>query len=246
MSDGPEIALPFGRLSLGVVRVGETVRRPATAASPFVAQLLRLLEQQGVAWAPRYFGQDEAGRDVLTFLPGSVPARWRTFSDAQVARAARLLRELHDATRGSELAGEHEVICHHDPGPNNAVFDERERPYAYIDFDFAAPGSALEDVGYLAWSWCIASKPERQPVRGQAAQVRLVADSYGLDHERRAQLVDAMLERQTRNERFWSGQLALVEPTRVTPEKMREIMAWSRREHAFTTANRAVFEAALR
>ena len=246
MSDEPEIALPFGQLSLGVVRVGETVRRPAKASSPFVARLLALLEQRGLAWSPRYFGQDAAGRDVLTFIPGSVPARWRAFSDAQVIAATRLLRELHDATRGSELAGAHEVVCHHDPGPNNAVLDASERPVAYIDFDFAAPGSALEDVGYLAWSWCVASKPERQPVSGQAAQVRLVADHYGLDHEQRSHLVDAILERQTRNERFWATQLTLGEPARATPEKMREISAWSKREFAFTSANRAIFEAALR
>jgi aminoglycoside phosphotransferase (APT) family kinase protein len=37
--------------------------------------------------------------------------------------------------------------CHHDPGPNNTVFRDG-RPVALIDFDFAAVGDPLEDVGY--------------------------------------------------------------------------------------------------
>ncbi len=80
----------------------------------------------------------------------------------------------------------------------------------------------------------------------QALQVRLIADSYGLDGAARSGLFDALLERQIRNERFWEAQLALARTSRVTPEKMREIMAWSAREFAFTTGNRAEFEAALR
>ena len=246
MSEPPEIALPGGHLSLGVVRVGETVRRPAKASSPFVARLLTLLEQRGVAWAPRYFGQDESRRDTLSFLPGWVPAKWRTFSDEQVSAAARLLRELHDATRGSELAGAHDVVCHNDPGPSNAVFDDADLPYSFIDFDMAAPGSVLEDIGYLAWSWCVASKPERKTVPIQAAQVRLVADSYGLDSMVRAGLFDALLERQSRNTRFWNEQLSHGHAIPSTPEKVRELSAWTEREFAFTSANRAHFEAALR
>ena len=246
VSDPPEIALPRGHLSLGVVRVGDTVRRPAKASSGYVAELLTLLERRGVAWAPRYFGQDESGRDTLSFVPGWVPAKWRTLSDPQVGAAARLLRELHDATRGSELAGACEVVCHHDPGPNNAVFDDADLPYSFIDFDLAAPGSALEDVGYLAWSWCVASKPERKSVHFQAAQVRLLADSYGLDGAARSGLFDALLARQHRNTSFWNEQLALGRAIASTPEKMREIIAWSEREFAFTAANRALFEAALR
>jgi hypothetical protein len=246
VSDPTEIALPAGHLSLGVVRVGETVRRPAKASSPFVAQLLTLLERRRVAWAPRCFGQDESGRDVLSFVPGWVPAKWRTFSDEQVSAAARLLRELHDATRGSELAGMHEIVCHNDPGPSNAVFNDANVPYSFIDFDMAAPGSVLEDLGYLAWSWCVASKPERKSVSIQAAQVRLVADSYGLDSTGRAGLFDALLERQSRNTRFWNEQLSRGHAIASTPEKVRELIAWSEREFAFASANRAPFESARR
>ena len=89
-----------GRLTRGVTRVGDTVRRPASAASPFVARLLRHLESVGFDGCPRYLGGDRAGRDVFSYLPGEVPAKWRRFPDGSVAAAARLLRRFHDATRG--------------------------------------------------------------------------------------------------------------------------------------------------
>ena len=246
MTNEAEIPLLGGFLTEGVVRVADTVRRPAKASSRFVAQLLGLLESRGVTWAPRYLGQDELGREVFTFIAGSVPAKWDPLLDWQLEAAARLLRQFHDATRGSELAGGRTLVCHHDPSPSNTVFDAAQRPIAFIDFDLAAPGEPLEDLGYLAWSWCVSSKPGRPTVAAQAAQVRLVADSYGLAADSRSGLVDAMLERLARNRAFWIEQLALAQTTRSTPEKMRERVLWSEREFAFITANHARFAAALR
>ncbi len=89
--------------------------------------------------------------DILSYLPGEVPARFQVWKNEQVATAGALLRAMHDATRGSELAGRSPVVCHHDVGPNNAVFVDGI-PVAWIDFDTAAPGSPLEDVGYAAWT----------------------------------------------------------------------------------------------
>jgi hypothetical protein len=151
----PEVPLGGGRLTSGVVKVGGTVRRPA---SPFAAMLLSHLALVGFDGAPRYLGEDGLGRQVLTFVPGDVPAKWRAFGDEQVARAGMLLRRMHDASRGlAERVGGGDVVCHHDPGPNNTVFRDG-LPVAFIDFDFAAVGDPLEDVGYVAWSWCISSK----------------------------------------------------------------------------------------
>jgi hypothetical protein len=48
---------------------------------------------------------------VLSFIDGWVPPNLDHFADETLA-AARLLRRLHDATAGSELAGGQEVVCH--------------------------------------------------------------------------------------------------------------------------------------
>ncbi|WOX16456.1 aminoglycoside phosphotransferase family protein [Streptomyces sp. N50] len=240
-----EIPLPGGRITPGVVRVGDTVRRPVTQASPFVTRLLRHLEQRGFPGAPRHLGRDEAGRDTFTYLPGHVPARFQYWTDTQVTAAGALLRSLHDATRGSALAGPCAVVCHHDPGPNNTVFRDG-LPYAFIDFDTAAPGDPLEDVGYAAWTWCVSSRPTAPPAAVQAAQVRVLADAYGLDASDRRKLVDAMLNRQTRNASWWRARLSRSEHAASDDELTDARVNWSEREYAHTSAHRPAFESALR
>jgi aminoglycoside phosphotransferase (APT) family kinase protein len=103
-------------------------------------------------FAPRFLGIDDQQRDILSYLRGEVPAELGTFSDSQLDAAARLLRALHDATSSSPLRGIHEVVCHGDASPCNAVFLDG-MPYAWIDFDSAHPGSRSDDLGYAAWLW---------------------------------------------------------------------------------------------
>ncbi len=243
-SHDAEVPLLGGRITDGVVRVGNTVRRPVTASSHFVAELLGHLEQRGLCDAPRYLGLDEAGRDTFSYLPGHVPAKFQRWTDVQVVAVGALLRSLHDATRDSDLTGGCPVVCHHDPGPNNTVFREG-LPVAFIDFDTAAPGHPLEDVGYAAWTWCVSSKLTAPPATAQAAQVRILADAYGLDALTRADLVDAMLDRQARNARWWQEHLVRPGPRIASSEQIHSRIAWSMREHEHTAANRSTFSAAL-
>ncbi|HEY8945468.1 MAG TPA: phosphotransferase [Polyangiaceae bacterium] len=211
-----------------------------------MAALLRHFEALQIDWAPRYLGEDRSHRDILSYMPGHVPQRWGHFSDAQVADAGRLLRAFHDATKTSDLRGTASVVCHNDFGPNNAVFVD-ERPVALIDFDMATPGEVLDDLGYTAWSWCISSKEHRPPIHVQARQVRLFVDAYGgLCASSRVAVIDAVLGRQERNARFWSEVLNNPAATCATsPDKMPEIIEWSRTEQAFVRANRRQFEEAL-
>jgi Ser/Thr protein kinase RdoA (MazF antagonist) len=236
------IRLTGGRIATGVVRLGETVRRPVCASSTFMAALLELLERRGFTGAPRYLGQD-GGADLLSFIPGTVPARFGVWSDSQVQAAASLLRGMHDATRDSDLAGRYDVVCHHDPGPNNVVFQDG-LPAAFIDFAEAAPGSRLEDVAYLAWTWSISSK-ESLPLHRQAGQVRLVADAYGLEPSERHALVDCILERQARNVRFWAGFQTRPETAPATTSQIADRIEWSRREHAYLFTHRDSFDQVL-
>ncbi|MFB7865446.1 NUDIX domain-containing protein [Streptomyces sp. NPDC056069] len=237
------VALTGGRMTTGIARDGTTVRRPSTPASPFVAALLGLLHARGFDGAPRYLRR-EGATDILDFLPGEVPQRFRTWSNQQVSAAGALLRSFHDATRGSDLAGRFPVVCHHDPGPNNFVFRDGA-PMALIDFDTAAPGSPLEDLGYMAWTWCISAKPTAPAVEDQAAQVRVLVDAYGLDTRARGALVDSILERQIRNARFWAEQGLGPDGGPADAETIAKRIAWSRREHAFVNAHRQIFDGAL-
>ncbi|MEQ5841875.1 aminoglycoside phosphotransferase family protein [Paraburkholderia acidicola] len=193
---------------------------------------------------PRHLGQDDSGRDVLSFLPGWVPQKFQYFEDEQIAAAGAMLRSFHDATRGSDLAGAQVVVCHHDPGPNNTVF-QNGLPVAFIDFDFAAPGAILEDVGYMAWTWCVSSKPERGPVERQAAQLRVLANAYGLASQDRPGLITAMLQRQSQNIAFWSERIDVFEGPTTSSAEIRERVAWSRREMEFTGAYSDLFLSAI-
>ncbi|WP_327712988.1 phosphotransferase [Streptomyces sp. NBC_00464] len=207
-----------------------------------MASLLGIFEERGFSGAPKYLGQ-VGGKDVLTYMEGHVPKKFQPWSDGQVRAATLLLREMHEATRGSRLAGRFDVVCHHDPGPNNYVF-RNGLPVAIIDFEEAAPGSRLEDVAYLAWTWCISSK-WATPLEEQADQVRLVADVYGLEEPERRALVDCVLERQARNVRFWSEFLARPASAPAPANVLGDRISWSRREHAFVCAHRDVFDRIL-
>src|SRR5439155_16058344 len=82
--------------------------------------------------------------------------------DVTLVGAAHLLRRYHDLlatfipppdARWRIVApGAHEVICHNDWAPYNALFDGH-RPIAMLDWDSAGPGSRVWDVGLSAYTW---------------------------------------------------------------------------------------------
>lgn len=174
-----EMPLSGGRTTVGVVRVGDTVRRPRCERAQFVHQLLLELAAGGFDGVPRFLGIDAQGRDVLSFLPGDVPAELGVFSPTQLGAAARLLRALHDATRASALRGNTDIVCHGDPSPCNTVFQDG-LPYAWIDFDGACPGHPSEDLGYAAWLWLDIGNDECDP-RTQGIRLAAFFSDYGAE-----------------------------------------------------------------
>jgi Phosphotransferase enzyme family len=148
-----EIQLGGVAMTGGVVRVGDTVRRPPRRSSQLMRDVLVHLERAGFDAAPRWLGFDEQGRDLLSWIDGETltergqmhpyigdPPGRITFTDVQIAAAMRLLRPYHD-TFGDD------VICHGDFGPWNIVWRDG-LPFAVIDFDNAYRGDAADDVGY--------------------------------------------------------------------------------------------------
>ena len=241
-----EEVLLGGRLTGGVVRIGDTVRRPVKLQSLFVARLLTHLTHIGFDGAPRFLGRDEHDRDILSFIPGWVPAHFQQFENEQVWGAGQLLQRFHAATANTDLVEEGKVICHHDPGPNNVVSQDR-RPRAFIDFDMAALGEPLEDIGYMAWTWCVSSRPDRSPSVCQAEQVRVLADAYGLTSLDRGKIIGAIIRQQELSIHFWKAYLVNDAGTVPTPpEEIQKRIDWTEHEIEYTKVNQTIFEQALR
>lgn len=188
----PEVPLVGGRMTPGVVRVGDTVRRPTGSHSPFVHALLQHLEDVSFHAAPRFLGIDESGREILSYIEGFVPDNITpSLGDREIEAAASLLRRYHDATAGSVLAGSQEVVCHNDISPVNTVFVDGE-PAALIDFDAARPGPRIRDVSYGMFLWLNLGW-EGPPVERQLRRIRLWCDAYGLTN--RSRLIEEVQQR---------------------------------------------------
>ncbi|HEX3589993.1 MAG TPA: phosphotransferase [Pseudonocardiaceae bacterium] len=197
-----EQRLPGGRVT-DPVRVGDTVRRRPGPHSPFVHDLLDHFHRHDWPGAPRVLGADEQGRDVLTYLDGHVP--WDACpppDPASLAAVALLLRECHDLTAGTPLAGDQEVVCHNDLSPANTVYRDTERglrPVAFIDWDIAAPGARVHDVAHVCWQY-LDLGPGVPDAVAAGRGMRVVCDAYGpLD---RSILLDTVLWWQ---DRCWRG-----------------------------------------
>ena len=161
----PETPLHGGNQTGGVVRIGDTVRRPAQPWSPAIRALLDHLATAAPGIAPESLGVDSQGRDIVSFIAGDIghyPLDAAMRSEDALVEAARLLRRYHDATTAlvsrADLpwqyvdpdAARHEVICHSDVAPYNTVYRDG-RPAALIDFDHAGPGPRLHDVAYAVY-----------------------------------------------------------------------------------------------
>ncbi len=196
-----EIGVPLtgGRTQLGVTRIGDSVHRPPTPNSEFVRSVLRHLQVAGFDGAPRYLGGDEAGREIFSYLPGTVPDELGHHDDTVLQQVARLIRRYHDATSSlfatpaAQKAGI-DVACHNDLSPCNAVFRDGQ-PVALIDFDAAAPGSRAFDLGYAAWLWLDVGSAA-YPAAEQWRRLRLFLDAYG-SYPEVGDVVEAMMLRQS-------------------------------------------------
>jgi aminoglycoside phosphotransferase (APT) family kinase protein len=204
----PEISLPGGDVTDGVVRVGDTVRRTMGRSAPAVHALLRHLESVGFEGAPRVLGVDEQGREMLSYLPGEAAVRplpAYAVRDEVLGELAGLVRRFHDAVAsfrapegvrwvgGSADDEAPELVGHCDITPENVIFRDG-RPWALIDFDMARPVTRLFDVATTLRHWePIADPMDRDPRQRHldvGARLRLFCDAYGLEGGDRRRLLE--------------------------------------------------------
>jgi phosphotransferase family enzyme len=175
-----EVPLSGGRVTPGVTRVGETVRRPVKPRSAFVQKLLDHLASAGFDGAPRFLGVDEQGREIFSLLAGEPLPGTVILTDEQLCSAAGLLRRYHDAAASSprDLRGNSETIVHGDVGPWNILW-QGEAAGALIDFDDARPGERLTDIAYFAWKG-LRLNAAGLPVPEQRRRLALLAEVCGV------------------------------------------------------------------
>ncbi len=189
--DDAEVPLLGGDVSDGIVRRGDTVRRPRGPHSAAVEAYLLHLEGAGFTRAPRFLGVDDDGREVVTYLPGEMGGRpphpWALDEDLLV-QLGEWQRALHDASRDvvlpdgvvwpervqfpevPDVFDEPDVVGHNDLTVENALFlptgDDPEGPHrlvGVIDFDQAAPTTRLLDVATTLRYWAPIRPPESRP-----------------------------------------------------------------------------------
>ncbi|HEV8671716.1 MAG TPA: phosphotransferase [Candidatus Limnocylindria bacterium] len=239
------------------VRVGETVRRRAGPWTPAVHALLRYLETAGFE-APRVRGIDEQGREILEYIPGETYAGSETpvpdhvFDEEHLVTAARLLRRYHDvvadftppmsAVWRLTAPTPHELICHNDWSPWNALFREGHLA-VMLDWDLAGCGSRLWDVASAAASWVtLISEAKLFSLSERAHRLRVFCDAYGL--EDRSELLSTVQLRIDHVARFIEAQARTGDPGFVklvnwdTPAKMAN-------DIAYIDEHRSIFERAL-
>ncbi len=170
-----------GRSTPGVVRVGDTVRRPLKPDAARIHRLLAHLERRGFDGAPRFLGIDPRGRAILSYIDGFAPPHNGFRLSEQAVRAgARLLRAVHDLTAGSEFAAGSQVACHPSLSQPNFIFRPRGPdmvPVAIIDWDGTRPGTKVENFAAFLWAFVHpAMDGEGEPA---AHMLRVAADAYG-------------------------------------------------------------------
>ena len=159
---GEEEALA-GRVT-DFVRVGDTVRRPASANAESMRQLLVHLDRSGFEGAPRVVSAEPDGAVVLSWVDGWVPADsegWK-LDLRSLESVGELLRAYHDCAagfapragfeEGPQSIAEGQIVCHGDIAPRNTVFRDG-RAAAFIDWDGIWVSAPMWDLGHAVWQF---------------------------------------------------------------------------------------------
>ncbi|HTW03951.1 MAG TPA: phosphotransferase [Streptosporangiaceae bacterium] len=209
-ADRPAVApLPGATANRGLVlRVGDTVLRPAAPCWRATHALLAHLAKVGFDGAPRALAVG-ADTELLTYIEGQAalpPLRADMLTDSALVSVAVLLRRYHRAAASFDPSGYRwprpiprrfrtGLVSHNDVHPANIVFRDGQA-IALIDFDLAGPGSAVWDVAAAARSW--APLFDEQDItdcrQGRALErFRIFLDACELSRAERRRVAEALV-----------------------------------------------------
>lgn len=197
-----------------IFKVGNIVSRPLNSWTQNIHAYLNHLQNQGIDFVPKPRAIDEqAGVEQVSFVQGEVcnyPLSVAFQSETALISAAKLLRQLHDASVGylNQLKGDEvwmlpplkpaEVICHADYAPYNVVV-KNAHVVGIIDFDTCHPGTRVWDIAYAIYRWAPMSRPDADDIFGTQAEhinrALTFCNAYGLAANLRQQILPIMIER---------------------------------------------------
>lgn len=204
-----------------VTKVGPHVLRPTNPHSANIHSFLAAVRAAGFEGVPQPIGFVAGGRERLEFIEGQAPRvpypAWAR-TDEALASIATLMRGMHDAARafvppaegwsdevadpvalrqaGARDAWQSIVVGHNDVCLENVVF-RGGVAVGLIDFDLAAPGRPLWDLGQMVRMCVPVDEPVSSAILGWEpadlpARLRLAADAYGLDGAGRSELLEVI------------------------------------------------------
>lgn len=197
-----------------IYRKGDLVSRPASLWTITIHQLLHHLHANGFHACPKAVSI-EGGKELLTFVDGesyNYPLQGEIASLSALTSAAKLLRQLHDASQDflSRHQDEvchwmlptrlpHEVICHGDFMPYNVALKDGA-VVGIFDFDTAHPAPRIWDVAFSVYGWAPFKTDENDKMgtlEEQIKRAKRFCDAYGCSRLEREELVDTMTLRLT-------------------------------------------------
>ncbi|MCP4323330.1 MAG: aminoglycoside phosphotransferase family protein, partial [Alteromonadales bacterium] len=189
------------------------VYRPSGFWSKSTHKLFKHLQSEQFDSAPKSFGFDKNGNEILSYVSGEVynyPLVGPISTMEALCSASTLLRQYHDATVSFVQNEQHrdlrwllssrepqEVICHGDYAPYNVALNGNV-VVGIFDFDTAHPAPRIWDVAYAVYCWA-PFKTNPYDLLGdlteQSIRAKQFCHSYGLSHDDRVQLVDVIISR---------------------------------------------------
>lgn len=189
-----EKKLDGGRITPGVTKIGNTVRRPEKKNSEYISQVLTFLEQNQFKHSQRYLGKDKENRDMFAYVEGFVPPDLGYTTDQQLHTFMKIVRKFHDISMEFVKTDEL-VLCHDDLSPCNVVFKD-DRPWVIIDWDGVHPDERWQDLTYILWLWINLGYHKRK--RNIVPRMNKALNVYGADEKAKQDFTDKLIKRMTR------------------------------------------------